>query len=163
GPGTATTAPGWRRRRSAPHPLRGGGTGGSARAQHGATRGRVHASGPGDLPEEVAEVPAHLLVLDEEAVVPVRGADVPDRSCTGLCVRDSLRLVRGEGAVGVYGDDLLLCRDPRERRRVPATVPADVVGEHRAGERDVAVGVEAQRELGAVVVEVGLDGEPPAE
>src|SRR5690606_21655771 len=47
--------------------------------------------------------------------------------------------------------------DPRERRGHATAAPPHVVRNHRLGQGDVAVGVEASRELVAVKVEVTLD------
>ena len=53
-------------------------------------------------------------------------------------------------------------RHPGQRRGDPAPAAADVVVVHRLAQHDVGVGVEALGELVAVVLEVGLDGVPPA-
>ena len=43
-----------------------------------------------------------------------------------------------------------------------AAPPPDVVGDEGPGDRQIGIGVEAQRELVGVVVEVALDGEASA-
>ena len=90
----------------------------------------------------------------------VQGVDHRQLLAAGDALGQHLLLTQRVQAVGVDAGDHRASRDAGQGLVDAAASTSDVVRVHRAGEHQVGVGVEAPDQLGAVVLEVGRDGEP---
>src|SRR5690606_34338947 len=96
----------------------------------------------------------------QEAVVARRRLDDADLVGAGDALRQLPLLGQRVQVVAADPADHGAGGDTAQRRGHPAAAPTHVVGVHGLGEHHVAARVEAAGQLGRVVVQVGLDGEP---